>query len=37
MIKKIKKHRIYKHHDKNVSVIIDDVSSSTLVEDFSLS
>jgi len=36
MIKK-KKHRAYEHHDKNVGVTIDEVSSSTLVEDFSLS
>lgn len=33
----IKKYRIYEHHDKNVGVIIDEVSSSTLVDDFSLS
>jgi hypothetical protein len=31
------KYRIYKFHDKNVGVTIDEVSSSTLVEDFSLS
>jgi chemotaxis signal transduction protein len=35
MIKK--KHRIYEYHDKNVGVIVDEVSSSTSVKDSSLS
>jgi hypothetical protein len=29
-------HWIYEYHDKSIGVINDDVSSSTLVEDFSL-